>query len=274
MREQYPSRLNQKPFYRLMGRSLQPSAMLLGLSPADIYYQNCECLLPREKHLWILSNTACAWTSPSAGRAKSSGLSSPRYADTASGDLGSGWWAQTWLENSSSTGAGAECRSWHGAGFLCQLISCGYCGKQECEGDPEWRTGGSDALLLSVHHPSEEVWRQGGMTLAHFLQRTYAGLPTDLGNLLCLVLPPVFLVPSHSLSHTSERFMRVLGSCSTSAWCEKLRSCSDSSIFPPLSPFLLQYFHWSILKASAEGKKNPYIFILKTQKLYSSKAVH
>lgn len=76
--------------------------MLLGLSPADIYCQNCECLLSTEKHLWILSNVAYAWASPSAGRAKSSGLSSPRRADTASGDLGSGWWAQTWSENSSS----------------------------------------------------------------------------------------------------------------------------------------------------------------------------
>lgn len=91
-----------------MGKSLQPSATLLGLSPADIYCQNCECLLPTEKHLQILSNTACAWAPPSG-----------------------------WVMNTDLLREQLHHESWGGGGFLSSSFLVGFVAGESMEGDPE-----------------------------------------------------------------------------------------------------------------------------------------
>lgn len=236
-----------------MDKSSKPSGKLLGLSPVGIYCQSSECLLPTEKHFWILSNVTCAWASP---------MHRERCLHPAMQTQPQGIWAagdENRLDQraASPPGLGSAVmgqRSQAWAGFLSQLVSYGSCGPQEHEGDPERRTGGSDTLLL--FHTSS-VWESMKMKrsedLDHFLR---LHLHTDLGNLSFLILPPVLPLP-----HPMWRFMRVLGSCSTSAVCERIRSCSDNSMLPLLPPFPLQYFHWSILKAWAGENIYIYLFL-------------
>lgn len=101
-------------------------------------------------------------------------------------------------------------------------------------------------LLLSIHQLSEKVWRWRTVTLC------------QLPSAACMYIYPwpwesFTSHPSfcHFLSPYEGRLMRMLRSSSTSAGREEIRSCSDSSTIPPLSPLLLQYFYWSIQKALA-----------------------
>lgn len=103
-------------------------------------------------------------------------------------------WAQTYLENSSCVRAVMEWRGWDGAGFLSQLISYGYCGRQALQG--LWAKNGWQHHCCCPYISSLKRYEDGDLWLfANFLQLHLCTFTPDLGNLLFLILPFVISCP-------------------------------------------------------------------------------